>query len=96
MQSLRNKPERFQNIPRQLMERLIKFDLLLVVGKISRKGTNFSSLRRALLFEFVSMQSLNFHPLLNLLRTGEFSTEELVCFPESSLCMFSKALVTME
>ena len=45
----------------------------------------------------LSLQSLEFHSLLNLVRTGNFSSNGFVCLPQIRLLYvdFSKILVTV-
>ena len=59
MQSLRNESEELPNMPRQLMLRLINFTCLYSLARSIRRGRYFSSLRRALLFKFVSKPTVN-------------------------------------
>ena len=46
----------------------------------------------------VSLESVNFHPLLNLISTGDFSTNCFVCLSQTSLVYvdFSKILLIMQ
>ena len=55
-------------------------------------------MKGVILSTMFSLQSLNFHPLLNLVRTGDFNTNGFVCLPQISLVYvdFSKTLVTMQ
>ena len=55
-------------------------------------------MKGVLLSIIFSLQSLNFHPLLSLVRTGDFSTKGFVCLFQISHVHvdFSKVLVTMQ
>ena len=68
------------------------------IGSFYNKVDKLSFMKGVVISRMLRLQSLNFYPLFNKIRTGDFSTNGFVCLLQISFVYvdFSKILVTMQ